>query len=1337
MYRKRITSARRAFLVLLTLSIWSFCFVEALEAQATLRNHWSFDGSIDDDEGGSNATGEEPPFVTGFDCFSESAASFNGSQTLQFDNGQDDIQNQLPIDFSISAWVRLLENGPSGANFFQGAGIYFGEVTGFTTDAGFVIIDDRAAFGIGGGSDDVTIIGSTGITDGQWHHLVAIRDTGAGEPGSSTLSVYVDGVLDGQNTTDYDGPVSAPPFFVMGNNLKGDVDDLRIYDGVLTAQQLSDLANGGSAPTTFVRTLSSPRLSPDGSLTVAVTVRNTVASGGPVTITESISGLALSISSQDAFGVVVDSENDNTVSLTFGFDSTQSYTLTAGPEGCGPGSVTLSGAVSGGCVVRPADTSFECPGDLVSHYPFDGDLDDVAGGLAGLTTPVGPDPVYVDGVRAFSGEPGDQALRFDGSYGVDIQNVSSNNFTISCWVRMDERQSSFFPPGEVWWQGTAVMQGEVPGVVDDAGLTMVNNVALFGIGGPDQTVKGTTSLDDGQWHLLTATRSIADIDSEIKLYVDGEIEGQFTSSNTRPVDAHGVWGVGRQAQNRGLRGDMDDVRIYGRALSDAEIHTLFTGCEASASFVRGLSSEKLAGGDSTVVTVTATDVAVSGGSLTLTETVPDALIASSSDDGVTVDGTQVTIVFDEDGAKNYTLHASDEGCAPGSLSISGTIDGGCAIRPANTSLICLGDLVLHLPFDGTLEDEVSDRDGTLSGIGGPTYVEGVRSGDDQALAFDNDYGVDVQNIAPDDFTISCWVRMNGPQAAPCCGGAAFWMGQALFQGETTGEVDDSALTVLTDIASFGIGDPDTTIKGSTKLDDGEWHIVTATRFINTDTNLSELNLYVDGGLDASNVALNTGSLTANAVWGIGRQAQSRGLVGEIDDVRIYARALSPEEVQDLYTGCEGDAVSLSRALSEAKLGGGGDSTVVTVTAADVAVAGGPVVLTDTIPGGLTPSSSDDGVDIDGDEVTITFTADGAKSYTLTADGGGCPIGSTINGTVIGNCTIRPSDTRIICLAGLVNHYPLDGSIEDAVGGGIPVVTGTGAVSYVAGVLDGGDQALRFNNDYGLDIPNQVPDDFTLSCLVRMTAPQAAPCCGGSAFWMGHALFQGETTGDVDDSALGILSDVASFGIGNPDTTLTGTTSLADGRWHLVTATRSISMVAGESTLTLYVDGEVELVRPTPNTGRLTSNAVWGLGRQAQNRGLVGEIDDVRIYGRALSQQEVQALVPTHEGEFFRRGDCDQSGKLDFNDAIFHLRFLFLGENEDTVNSCKDACDSDDSGADDFTDDINTLRFLFLGQGDIPVPGPMPDESHPCGGDPTEESPEELTCEAYSPAFACP
>ena len=106
-----------------------------------------------------------------------------------------------------------------------------------------------------------------------------------------------------------------------------------------------------------------------------------------------------------------------------------------------------------------------------------------------------------------------------------------------------------------------------------------------------------------------------------------------------------------------------------------------------------------------------------------------------------------------------------------------------------------------------------------------------------------------------------------------------------------------------------------------------------------------------------------------------------------------------------------------------------------------------------------------------------------------------------------------------------------------------------------------------------------------------------------------------------------------------------------------------------------------------------------------------------------------------DGTVFRRGDCDQSGRLDFNDAVFHLQFLFLGENEETVNSCRDACDSDDSGTDDFTDDINSLRFLFLGEGDIPSPGPQPDESQPCGLDPTED--DEADCVQYDPTIACP
>ena len=105
-----------------------------------------------------------------------------------------------------------------------------------------------------------------------------------------------------------------------------------------------------------------------------------------------------------------------------------------------------------------------------------------------------------------------------------------------------------------------------------------------------------------------------------------------------------------------------------------------------------------------------------------------------------------------------------------------------------------------------------------------------------------------------------------------------------------------------------------------------------------------------------------------------------------------------------------------------------------------------------------------------------------------------------------------------------------------------------------------------------------------------------------------------------------------------------------------------------------------------------------------------------------------------DGDTFRRGDCDQSGGVDFTDFIFFLKYEFLGEEEDVVNSCHDACDTDDSGDDDFTDSIVGLTYLFLGGVEIPAPGPLPDEAHPCGTDPTED---ELTCRSYKPDCSPP
>jgi alpha-galactosidase len=215
------------------------------------------------------------------------------------------------------------------------------------------------------------------------------------------------------------------------------------------------------------------------------------------------------------------------------------------------------------------------------------------------------------------------------------------------------------------------------------------------------------------------------------------------------------------------------------------------------------------------------------------------------------------------------------------------------------------------------------------------------------------------------------------------GGAEWWMGHAILQGEVAGHVNDSGLTLMEDVAAFGIGNPDSTITGKTRLADGKWHLITATRFINKEIGRSDLRLYVDGKLDASGSSRNTAPLDSNTSWGVGRQYQTRGIAGDIDDVRTYNSALTPEEVAALLLGSDN----------------------------------------------------------------------------------------------------KPPFTR----------YSFDGVTKATVGTLDGERIGTGGPVYVEGVSrNAGDQALRFDNDYGVEIANQVPNDFTLSCWIKIDAAQPPP-----------------------------------------------------------------------------------------------------------------------------------------------------------------------------------------------------------------------------------------------------
>lgn len=110
-----------------------------------------------------------------------------------------------------------------------------------------------------------------------------------------------------------------------------------------------------------------------------------------------------------------------------------------------------------------------------------------------------------------------------------------------------------------YWHGSNAI-----GLYIDNGVSTVYN---------SQPISGAVDVDDGQWHMITA---VLDRDGDISYYADGVLQGtdpapfpgeDITGSQTMQLAR---FGVGY------MEGDLDDVRIYNRALSAAEIGELYS-----------------------------------------------------------------------------------------------------------------------------------------------------------------------------------------------------------------------------------------------------------------------------------------------------------------------------------------------------------------------------------------------------------------------------------------------------------------------------------------------------------------------------------------------------------------------------------------------------------------------------------------------------------------------------------------------------------------------------------------------------------------------------------------
>jgi hypothetical protein len=441
----------------------------------------------------------------------------------------------------------------------------------------------------------------------QWYHI-------AGAKTGTSLTVYINGV---GTSYSVDDPMSqGAGYFIIGNSgtfysVNALIDDVRLYSYGLDATLVQAIYQADANLPPVVPALSD------------VSVQAVDSSGAPVSW---------------ALPNATDPEGESVNPVTCNPSSGSTFALGATEVSCtsAPDSVGNAGASRFTVVVEdttPPDLTLPAPGPEEATGPDGATVtfttptatDLVAGtvpvscdGASGSTYPLGTTPVTCsandnltsglvswwrgdgdasDAVDGNNGAPQNgadfassefgQAFSFDGDDDFvevpDSANLSPHvgpdgQMTVEAWVKIPE-----LPAGS----RVVVAKGS-PGTWEYA-LYITNTGAVGFIayvpwGSPHTyTLSLPSKLTPNQWHHLVGTIKKGKF---VRVYLDGVLEGESTAFYSDTADGASPLFIGKRGDGLELNGQVDEVRIYDRALSPGEVQAAFqtAGNLSNASF---------------------------------------------------------------------------------------------------------------------------------------------------------------------------------------------------------------------------------------------------------------------------------------------------------------------------------------------------------------------------------------------------------------------------------------------------------------------------------------------------------------------------------------------------------------------------------------------------------------------------------------------------------------------------------------------------------------------------------------------------------------------------------
>lgn len=257
-----------------------FCSVPVISAHADLVGYWSFDGTLDDGTGnGNNGTFAGAP-LPGFNA--NTPPAFGVGQSVLFGGGTghvlvpDSPSLDISTALTIAAWVNpggvawdgILAKSPSDGSAANHAGNYELRVENVSRRLTFL-------YQRGNPNDTIPHASTIPVASNVWSHVALTAQAGG------SVNFYVNGLPAGTFPTAAGfGATNNNPLYIgsradLFTTMDGFIDELSLYNEVLTAAQINALA-GGPPPEppypmlmpTFAR--ASSQYLPDGRLAAHV-----------------------------------------------------------------------------------------------------------------------------------------------------------------------------------------------------------------------------------------------------------------------------------------------------------------------------------------------------------------------------------------------------------------------------------------------------------------------------------------------------------------------------------------------------------------------------------------------------------------------------------------------------------------------------------------------------------------------------------------------------------------------------------------------------------------------------------------------------------------------------------------------------------------------------------------------------------------------------------------------------------------------------------------------------------------------------------------------------------